>query len=102
MVPVIIHPNYITRIVMISAPQYTLYTRPTAKALVGVSQTECKCQLCGRRHRNGTQWCIGGCWMPLTWAAVQKRSQCVSQSSDAQARRKEIEAIYGISMKTLH
>ncbi len=42
LVPQAIGPGYIERIVMLHEPRYTLYTRPTAKALVGVAQKDCR------------------------------------------------------------
>jgi hypothetical protein len=74
LVNVTISPAYMTRVVMLAAPAYTLYIRPTQKMLRGVTQKDCVCGICTRRHRNGTQWRIGGCWMPLTWAAVRDRA----------------------------
>ena len=102
LIPHAVDVKYIARISLLVEPRYTVYTRPSAEALLSTTQTCCKCPLCKKSHRSGTQWCINGCWTPLTWTAVQNRIQFISTDGDRQARSRELDITFGITLTDLH
>ncbi len=54
-----------------------------------------------QKYSNGTIWCYGNCWMPLTWQGVHERLQHISVVNDPTARDRELRTIYGIDRKEL-
>jgi hypothetical protein len=95
----VIGPEHILLVTLLEHPTYTVYRRSTTLQMQGVTQVFCACPSCGKKHRSGMQWCAGGCWEPMTWAAAHERIAYVSVEHDQQARTKEVRRVYGLSNK---
>lgn len=102
LVPQAIDPGYIVRVVQLHDPRYTLYTRPTARAKQAAKKDHVTCHYCGMRHRLGMQWCVGGCWTPLTYQGIHNRIQLIWQGKGINARAREVELVYGFTLQLLY
>jgi hypothetical protein len=87
--------RHIVKITLLGCPKYMLWRQP--QVLVPLQRCA-RCQLCGKEYKNGTLWCYDGCWMPLTWLAVQERIQHIATKKD---RESELWSCYGLDHKGL-
>ena len=87
----------ILRDTMLGKTAYTPYSRPSARELIDVTQTHCKCSICNFSYPGGTSWCYDSCWMPTTWAGVRERMQHLSLWDNPQARSQELMGMYNIT-----
>ncbi len=49
-----VKPEHILRVTMLGTTAYTLYSRPSDRQLVGVTQKTCVCSICNFSYPNGT------------------------------------------------
>ncbi len=87
--------RHIVKVTLLGCPKYMLWRQPQ----VLVPKQRCaRCQLCKAEYQNGTLWCYDGCWMPLTWLAVQERVQHIAKKED---RLSELRSCYGLNFRGL-
>ena len=96
--PQLIESRFFTAVKYVSEPRITLYKRPTTAQMARTLTAVCKCPYCEHEHFQGTQVCLGNCWVPITLDGVQDHMQFLL---DRNTRTKELLEVYGLTHKEL-
>ena len=82
----------------ITEPCITLWKQPQATQIIRALSPTCRCPYCGYEHFQGTQICLGHCWVPITLDGIHDHIQHIP---DRLLRTKELLEVYNITHRRL-
>ena len=96
--PELIESQFFTSVKYISEPRITLYKRPSIAQVQRTHYVTCVCPYCEYEHFQGTQICLGHCWVPITLDGIQDHVQFLT---DRATRTRELLEVYGLTFGDL-